>query len=231
MTKIFSGPCPVCGGNNFTFSKVLWPELISVWQLSSDEVDYIDRQQGYSCVNCGNNLRSMALALAVVKAMGKVGSLSDFCVTPPTGMKIIEINSAGNLTSFFQKVPGHKLITYPEYDITNLPDNFSGYDLVIHSDTLEHVSLPIAALSECRRILKPSGRCIFTVPLVVERLTRSRIGLPKSYHGLPDTVEDDFIVHTEFGADVWLNVLQAGFSSCTFHCLEYPSAMAIEAQI
>ena len=47
------------------------------------------------------------------------------------------------------------------------------YDLVVHSDTLEHVPDPVRALQECRRVLRPLGACCFTVPIVVGRLTRS----------------------------------------------------------
>jgi hypothetical protein len=54
--------CPVCGGTEFASTAVLWDELIGAWQLSSEEVVYIDRQQGTYCTKCNNNLRGMALA-------------------------------------------------------------------------------------------------------------------------------------------------------------------------
>ena len=221
--------CPICSGASFSFQEVLWKDLIDEWGLLPEEVDYVNRQQGFSCDECGNNLRSMVLAQTIVRVCGRQGSLKDFCLDPPQGIKILEINSAGNLTCFLKDIPGHNLINFPDYDLMNLPESLSGYDLVIHSDTLEHVELPNLALSECRRVLNPGGRCLFTVPLVVGRLSRSREGLPHSHHGTCETSSNDYVVHTEFGADVWLNVFQAGFASCTFHCLEYPAAFAIEA--
>jgi len=78
----------------------------------------------------------------------------------------------------------------------------ASYDLIIHSDTLEHVEYPVTALSECKRILAQKGRTIFTVPIVVDRLTKYRIGLPKSYHGSPSNLKDDLVVYTEFGVDI-----------------------------
>jgi len=39
-------------------------------------------------------------------------------------------------------------------------------DLIVHSDTLEHVDDPVAALTECRRIATPSGACCFTIPII-----------------------------------------------------------------
>jgi hypothetical protein len=73
--------CTVCGGDRFANEPVLWSELIEQWQLSPDEVAYIDLQQGFCCTNCKNNLRTMTLAAAVTRAFGFVGSLKDFCQT------------------------------------------------------------------------------------------------------------------------------------------------------
>ena len=43
----------------------------------------------------------------------------------------------------------------------------SGLDLVVHSDTLEHVKDPAKAIRETYRILKPRGFTCFTVPIVI----------------------------------------------------------------
>jgi 2-polyprenyl-3-methyl-5-hydroxy-6-metoxy-1,4-benzoquinol methylase len=69
-------------------------------------------------------------------------------------IKILEINTAGNLTSFFNRLPSHKLIEYPQFDMLNLDIESESFDFVIHSDTLEHVSNPERVLSECRRVLR-----------------------------------------------------------------------------
>jgi SAM-dependent methyltransferase len=104
------------------------------------------------------------------------------------------------------------------------------YDLVVHSDTLEHVEDPVIGLSECKRVLAPGGRCIFTVPIIVDRLSRSRAGLADSYHGKADMLNDGYKVNTEFGMDIWKYVLKAGFSEVNFHCVSYPASLAIEAK-
>ncbi len=57
------------------------------------------------------------------------------------------------------------------------------FDIVVHSDTLEHVENPVHALAECRRVLKPGGALCFTVPIIVGRLTRNRKGLPPELPG------------------------------------------------
>jgi len=222
--------CPVCGGRNFSDAKVLWQELIVDWQLSPQEVDYIDRQQGHCCKACSNNLRSMALADAIMKSYEFVGTLTDFVRSDlARSLKILEINEAGGLSSVLADLPNHRLVCYPAYDMTNLPFPAGAFDLVIHSDTLEHVPQPVAALAECRRVLSVQGRCIFTVPVVVGRMSRPRTGLKNSYHGDPGQAAGDYIVHTEFGADVWCFAAEAGFTGIKIFCFEYPAGLAIEA--
>lgn len=223
--------CPACGGREFSYSEVLWPGLIEEWKLKSYEADYINRQQGFSCVKCGNNLRSMALAYAILKSYEYKGTLEElFAEGFSKKMKVLEVNMAGALTPILEKLQGHKLTTYPEYDIESLNLEASSFDLVVHSDTLEHIRNPVTALSECRRVLRPNGRCIFTVPVIIDRLSRLRSGLVKSYHGNKDSTSDDLLVHTEFGCDMWKYVIQAGFSTVILHSLEYPAGLAIEAR-
>lgn len=224
--------CTVCGGLTFYSRKVLWQELISDWQLSPVEVEYIDKQQGYVCETCGNNLRSMTLAGAILSAYKFSGSLSEFVRTDlARGLSVLEINAAGGLSAILNELPNHQLVQYPEYDMTNLTFAADTFDLVVHSDTLEHVPQPIAGLSECRRVLKTEGRCIFTVPIVVGRMSRTREGLKESYHGRSGQEDADYIVHTEFGADVWRYVMEAGFGAVKLHCLDYPAGVAIEATL
>jgi SAM-dependent methyltransferase len=224
----FSNSCPVCGSFDFASSDVLWPDLINTWQLSDNEIAYVNRQQGFHCKMCSNNLRAMALSAAILREFNFQGTLNEFCKISH-GIKVLEINRAGNLTGFFNEMQSHRLIEYPEFDMLNLRIETGSYDLVIHSDTLEHVPYPERALSECRRVLSAQGRCVFTVPIVVDRMNRSRTGLPPSYHGQSDIPADDQLVATEFGVNIWQTVLKAGFKSCEIFSLEYPAALVLIA--
>ncbi len=218
----------MCGGSTFGFKEVLWPELTSAWELTSEEVRYINRQQGLHCLSCGNNLRMIALAAALLHTAGFSGTLAEFCESSPS-LRILEINTAGFLTPFFRRLPGHRLVEYPQFDMMDLDIDSESFDIVVHSDSLEHVPDPTKGLSECRRVLRDGGRCIFTVPVIVGRMSRSRAGMPPIHHGQATTATADQLVRTEFGADTWQYVLLAGFSSCEIAAQEFPAAITFVA--
>jgi SAM-dependent methyltransferase len=101
--------------------------------------------------------------------------------------------------------------------------------VIIHSDTLEHVPDSKAALRESWRVLKRGGRLFYTIPVVIGRLTRSRHQLPPSHHGNPAMTRDDLKVQTEYGADFWCEVFEAGFRELSLTTLVFPASIAITA--
>jgi SAM-dependent methyltransferase len=225
------GQCDVCGHPAFEHTRVLWDELVSAWELSDEEAAYIDAQQGVHCAQCGSNLRSIALARALMRVRGFDGLLTAFVQDgAQSGLRLLELNEAGTLHPLLKLLPGHRLMSYPEVDMMHLPLADASCDVVIHSDTLEHVPDPARGLEECRRVLAPAGALVFTVPTVIGRLTRGRAGLPPSYHGAEHMADGHMLVHTEFGADVWAMVLTAGFASCELVPFAFPAGLAIVAR-
>lgn len=219
--------CTCCGSDDLVADKVLWQALVQEWRLAAYEVQYIDRQQGLQCRRCGSNLRTMALALAICRCYGHDGTFAQFVKEfRNRGLRVLEINEAGCLTQFLSKLPGHVIGRYPQLDMTRMPYSEGSYDLVVHSDTLEHVPHPVTALTECYRVLTPGGYCVFTIPVVVDRMTCSRAGLPPSYHGNSDQRASDFVVQTEYGCDAWKDLILAGFEECRLIAAEFPSALA-----
>jgi SAM-dependent methyltransferase len=223
----FDGTCPCCGGSAYKQLDILSDDLIDVWGLSKQEMDCINRQQGFRCAACGSRLRSMALAAWLLRHFHEARPLCKWAESQNSnvGRSILEINEAGELTPHLNKLSGHVLATYPDVDIQELPFADASFDIVIHSDTLEHVPDPVQALSECRRVLVAGGHCVFTVPMLVNRLTRSTTGSLPSYHGASDSTKEDFRVRTEYGADVWRTLIIAGFRDYQLFSFEYPSAL------
>ncbi len=221
--------CSICGSSEFELHEVLWDELVEDWNLSGSQRDYINRQQGFSCKNCSSNMRSIALASAIMRRFGFGGTFSEFVSESPS-ISVLEINPAGSLTRYLERLADHTLISYPEYDMQNLNIESGLFDLVVHSDTLEHVPNVEDALSETLRVLRPRGVACFTIPIIYDRLTKSRAGLKASYHKNPDTgVDEHARVYFEFGADFWSKVLMSGFRSVEVYAAEFPAGLAVVA--
>ncbi len=219
--------CPCCGSKDFVSIDVLWPDLIKEWKLRKDEVAYINRQQGLACENCARNLRSMTLAGAILNAYNQVGTFEEFVTSKPK-LDVLELNEAGNLNDLLVKLPQHLLASYPKVDMQALPYKADSYDLIVHSDTLEHVENPLIALRETWRVLRPGGFTCFTTPIIVDRLTSNRSKKNPSYHGSPGNHE--YLVQNEFGSDIWKLLFEAGFLECRLYSLEYPASIAVIAR-
>lgn len=220
--------CVVCGSAKFVNNNVIWDELADEWGINSLERGYIDRQQGTQCADCGCNIRSQALARSIMRHWSWNGKFADFALENKE-KKVLELNECAQLSNYLKKMPDRILAEYPEVDMHSLPYADQTFDLIVHSDTLEHVENPVRALAECRRVLKPGGLLAYTVPIIVGRLTRDRKGLPNSYHGAPSSNASDFLVVTEYGADAWKHVVEAGFDDVCLSTFDYPAGIAISA--
>lgn len=221
-----SEPCPACGHGEYRYEPVFWPALIEQWSLSEEEVEYAGDREAVRCARCGSNLRSMALALAICRTYGFRRPLRYFPLRFPH-LRKLEINEPGMLRQFLRWQPRSTYARYPKVDMQALPYEDCRFDLVVHSDTVEHVVDPLKGLAECCRVLRPGGHLFFTVPIILGRLTASRAGKPPSYHGIE--ADPAYLVHWEFGADFWTYVLGAGFSDCRLVTFCYPAGLAVVA--
>ncbi|UCC68947.1 MAG: class I SAM-dependent methyltransferase [Armatimonadota bacterium] len=92
------------------------------------------------------------------------------------------------------------------------------FDLVISEDVFEHVRDYHRGLAEIRRVLKPGGYHIFSVPLGFTHPTLARFAikggqevpvLPVEHHG--DPVRGQIRVFTSFGYDLFDQLSAMGF--------------------
>lgn len=213
----------------FTQLSVLGEELIATWQLAPDEVTYIDRQQGHLCLACQSSLRCRTLAAALLDHFDFAGTLQDFCTSfrRTRSLRLLELNEAGRLSPCLALLRGHVLACYPAVDMQALPYADASWGVVLHSDVLEHVADPLLGLRECHRVLKPGGVLLYTIPIVHGRLSCTRRGLQPSHHGAPGKTQADWLVHTEYGADFWLQPMAAGFGKVDLFSLGGPEAVAV----
>lgn len=224
--------CPVCSNNKFEQSIVIKQRLIEEWELNQEEVDYINKQQGLYCTECLNNFRSMTLAHSIMQYFSLKGNFQQVRYSRiGKRKKLLEINEAGNLHSILSLFKNYTFAEYPSVDIQNLHYKEETFDIIVHSDTLEHIKDSTQALKECYRVLKNGGVLFYTIPIVTNRLTKRRDGLSKSYHGSQDEHQgDDYLVWTEYGADFWIEIVNAGFNEIRLYTLGDLSSLAISAR-
>jgi len=115
-------------------------------------------------------------------------------------------------SGYFSDLPfGEKVNSfYWNQDLQRLSFSGESFDLMISSETMEHVRRPWLGFSEAHRVLKPGGLYVFTIPFRRDRLTRARVEtngtedvfvLPRIYHQDPYS-RDGSLVYTEFGGDL-----------------------------
>jgi SAM-dependent methyltransferase len=115
--------------------------------------------------------------------------------------------------------PGEVVGDARSEDLTCLTYTDASFDLVLTSETLEHVPSLGAALGEIHRVLSPGGRHIFTIPVlpsVPRTFDRTVIRHDGSLvHHAPPICHPGgdvgYPVFTEFGADVTAILERAGF--------------------
>jgi hypothetical protein len=62
-------------------------------------------------------------------------------------------------------------------------------------------------------------------------MSRSREGLPASYHDREGAIVQGQCIRTEFGADAWPYAMHVGFTNVQIVALDYPVAHALFAQL
>lgn len=247
------GHCNVCGQDTrFVFNSWVIPD--DQFEGTEDPnvpLAYRRRESLFCSVcTCSQRVRGFADVLISLFNPG-CDSLSTILAEDRfRSLDVAEINSIGSLGSlhaFLRQLPN---LSYSEYrgsdrlgemidgarneDICNLTYADHSFDLVLSSDTLEHVPDFRAALRETWRILRPGGRHLFTVPVVAKRReTTPRISIGSDgslthlmtplYHGRGGglfryvPVGTDLLTFTEFGLDLTDHIRDAGFEAEVFN--------------
>ena len=211
------GRCAVCGeqGRQIRQRWVLSRALDARWGPGLAE------RESMFCEHCGSSRRVRRIAEVLVSLYG-VEATSLAGLVRENGfrtLRIAEINSIGRMHPFLAEAPRHVHVEFPEEDIQALSWEDDSFDLVLTSETLEHVPDPRRALRETMRVLRPGGRHVFTVPIDASLArSRSRQGLPPEHHGRGGgpfalvTRKADMLVHTDFGLELGTLVEATGFS-------------------
>lgn len=129
-----------------------------------------------SCTTCASTVRFRAIARLVTRELlGREIALCDAPVRKDlAGLGLSDAAAyAVPLAAKFAYV-NTWFHTAPQLDIANVSEaRFGQYDFVIASDVFEHVEPPVArAFDNARKLLKPGGKFIFTVPFSFDATTR-----------------------------------------------------------
>lgn len=236
------GRCEVCGRwTPWLYRRgVVTSRLEELWGLSPRLAEALARKESLDCSRCGAKLRARRLARVLLDLYPVPGqsipanSVRQWARSPSlSGLRVAEINRVDGLHEALLALPGLASSDYSpgvnpgevidgvrSEDLTRLTYSDASFDLVVTSESLEHVPDLGVALREIRRVLKPGGRHLFTVPwLPGIALTFSRMSLASDGSVIPHTVEirhpggdSGYPVFTEFGADLPEILRAAGFS-------------------
>ena len=238
--------CTVCGRFRPMLyrRRVIPRRLEELWGISPRQAAAFARKESCHCARCGANLRCRRIAQVVLN-LYPVGnppaparSIVDWVdraeIRP---LRIAEINRIEGLHDPLAGLPGFAGSDYQagaepgvvvdgtrSEDLTKLTYPDGCFDLVLTSETLEHVPDFDTALREICRVLAPGGRHIFTVPL----LPQTAATFPRAILHPDGTIEDlaprighpggdwGYPVFTEFGADLPDLLRRAGFEVDVF---------------
>jgi SAM-dependent methyltransferase len=210
--------------------RVIPQRLIELWGITPRVAEALARKETCTCAHCGATLRARRIAQTLLRvyAVGSppapARSLAQWVEQPEIqALRVAEINRIEGLHDQLARLPhffpsdhdpaikdGASRSGIHSEDLTHLTYASECFDLVLASETLEHVPDLGAALREIHRVLAPGGRHVFTVPLLP--------GVPRTFARsiiLPDgSIQDrapriahpggdwGYPVFTEFGADL-----------------------------
>jgi SAM-dependent methyltransferase len=215
------GRCSVCGAETrFALNSWLVPPTAAA-EWGPEWVAPFARRETLLCGHCSSSLRVRRLAEVLLEHYA-AGATSVAALVEEPGFRaldVAEINSVGTMHAYLAGLPGLRHSEYGDggEDIQALSYADASFDLVLTSETLEHVPDWRLAVAETHRVLRPGGRHVFTVPLVPTRERTEDVSGHGWHHARGTGVfrlvgpRGDMLVHTVFGRDLLDEVRTAGF--------------------
>lgn len=231
-------PCAVCGRMRPMLyrRRVIPDRLVELWGLSPRQADALARKESFDCSACGAKLRARRIAQVLLDLYPTdARSLADWARSPVVrDLRIAEINRIDGIHEALADLPGFRPSDFTpgvergktvdgvrceDFDQLTYPD--ASFDLVLTSETIEHVPDLRRSLAECLRVLAPGGRHVFTAPAspnVATTFPRARIGPDGAVEALATPIAHPggdwgYPVFTELGLDLPEILRQAGFET------------------
>ena len=213
-----------------------WPALALVrdscalcagrWQLRLAASDI-----GVRCLACGATPVTQSL-VAVLAALPIHWAAADACELSAEGPLVdwLRARTRSLATSEFHDgvAPGLRVGEVRNEDVEALSYPDAGFDLATSTEVFEHVGDDRRGFAEIRRVLRPGGWWVFTVPLfdaaaTVERYVRDgedwRPLLAEQFHA--DRRGRRVPVRRDYGRDIVERLLAAGFAEARIELPEH----------
>lgn len=210
------GHCPVCGGKRI------------IVRLYRNEI-------GIRCLAC----RSTSVTMSLV-------SVLRLQVPDLAAKEVYELSSRGPLVHFLKNAcakltcseylegvePGEYANGVQCQDVQCLTFADNSFDVCTSTEVFEHVPDDLAGFAEIRRVLKPGGMFIFSVPVFPSPVTLERARLqqgkiehlrPPQFHSDPVRAHNDILVFRDYGRDILQRLRQSGFAKARFIRPEPPT--------
>jgi SAM-dependent methyltransferase len=233
--------CTVCGRFRPMLyrRRVIPRRLEELWGLTPQLAEALARKESCDCAGCGAKLRCRRIAQVVLDLYpvgnppAPASTLAGWVDSPEIrAFRIAEINRIDGLHDVLRRLPQFAASDYQpgaepgsvvggirSEDLTRLTYSDASFDLVLTSESLEHVPDLQAALREIWRVLAPGGCHVFTVPMLpqTQRTFARAIVRPDGRIEHPAKPichpggDWGYPVFTEFGADLPDLLRRAGF--------------------
>jgi SAM-dependent methyltransferase len=195
------------------------------------DIEWIDLRSEVKCNICGHNSRARLLIDIVRRCYpGDIKTAKALIFEYVTPLYAQLKSEAANLIGVefggAELEPGSSFVSkglsIQHEDMQRLSFVDAHFDLIIHSDVLEHVPDPWQGMREIYRVLKPGGKCIFACPIYTQLQHRQKAFLDENgglvftgepaYHG--DPLRDSGVpVFYEFGLQLLEELENIGFKA------------------
>lgn len=224
------GYCPCCDARALFAKSVAlgsWlTSTVSAWSASPELKASLPARENSICMRCSSNFRMRAHAATLLRLLG-MSRTTDLAVRLEKDPAFAFYETAAYNIFRFRRIRTFENYLVSEYfddlppgsvrdgirneNLESLTFPDGAFDVVVNSDVLEHVADVDLALSEVRRILKPGGYHVFTVPAdpgLPKTVERARVVDGRIEHLLEPVTHGDTVrpggvlVFRDFGRDV-----------------------------
>ncbi|MEJ2534928.1 MAG: methyltransferase domain-containing protein [Gammaproteobacteria bacterium] len=206
------------------------------------------QERAVRCARCRAGPIHLSLAAVIRDERPDLGDMKVYEMSSrgPLCRMLARDSGALQLSEYFEDVPPGECrdgVTCQDVQQLTFPDG--SFDLCTSSEVFEHVPDDGAGFRELRRVLRPGGQAIFTVPLMLDGPTVERAELRSGtlVHHLPPEYHDDclrgpgrVLAFRTYGADITRRLEQAGFRAARIetryrsHCFGYGRPVVVASR-